>query len=399
MNPSQLRGDLPEPVRRYFLEVAKMTPPADLLDAAVAEIERTPRINRFSAAPILGFAAAAAVVVGLLIYTFMNPAPPDVGDEPTPSPSTSQAVPTETPEPTPLPIATLAPIEGLPSAGAVIATYDVGDAGHPVLSAHGSVWLSNAAAGTLTRMDPATGELGAVIDVNPDPQTDRYDLSAVADDRWVWATGVDNSVVKIDPQTDEVVDRFDIGTLMYRMVLHDGSIWVTNLDQGGRLIRFDTASEEVAIEEFYSNWPAALAVTDSDVWMAPYQGDDLWRIDPATGQGVEMFEVAEFSMQISVIGDSLYLTGNQGRPAERFSTTDGAAAARVPEMALAAAGDRLYGITYDGAVMELDLATLQPTSALTIEGGETYGGLFADGLLYLIQGEADPRIVVVDPGN
>ncbi len=74
MNTSRLRGDLPEPVRRYFLEVAKMQPPADLLDAAVAEIERTPRINRFAALPIFGFVAAAAVVIGLLVYTFMTPA-------------------------------------------------------------------------------------------------------------------------------------------------------------------------------------------------------------------------------------------------------------------------------------------------------------------------------------
>jgi DNA-binding beta-propeller fold protein YncE len=267
-----------------------------------------------------------------------------------------------------------------------------------VLYAHGSVWLSNAAAGTLTRVDPATGELGAVIDVNPNPRTDRYDLSAVADDRWVWATGVDNSIVKIDPQTNEVVERFDIGTTMYRMVLHDGSLWVTNLDQGGgRLIRFDTASEEVTIEEFYSNWPAALAVTDTDVWMAPYQGNLLYRIDPATGQNVEVFSVSDFSMQISVIGDSLYLTGNQERPLERFSLTEGAVVAKVPEMGIAVNGDRLFGILFDGTVMELDSTTLQPTSALTVEGGETCCGLFVDGRLWLAQGEENPQVVVVDP--
>ena len=35
MNQSQLRGDLPEPVRRYFLEVAQMQPPAELLGLAL----------------------------------------------------------------------------------------------------------------------------------------------------------------------------------------------------------------------------------------------------------------------------------------------------------------------------------------------------------------------------
>jgi len=391
MNTSQLRGDLPEPVRRYFLEVSRMQPPADLLDAAVAEIERSPRVNRFAALPIFGFVAAAAVVIGLLVYTMMTPALPDVGDEPTPSAA---------PDPTPVPIATLAPIEGLPSAGSVAATYDVGDAGVPVLYAHGSLWLANSATGTLTRMDPDTGELTGSVEVNPDPEHDRYDLNAVADDRWVWATGLDNRLVKIDPQTNEIVERILIETLVYRMVLHDGQIWITDLDAGGHLIRIDAATSEIVADERYAQWPAALAVTDTDVWMASYQGDSLYRIDPDTARSIEEFQVSDFSMGISVLGDSLYLAGNQERPLERFSIADGAVVARVPEMGVATEGDRLFGIRYaDGAFMELDPETLQPRSATIIEGGETAIGLFGEGLFYVAQGETNPQIVVVDPSG
>lgn len=396
MNQSQLRGDLPEPVRRYFLEVAKMQPPADLLDAALAEIEQSPRINRFAALPIFGFVAAAAAVIGLLVYTMMNPAPPDVGVEPTPSPGASQAAPSLTP----VPIATLAPIEGLPSAGSVVATYDVGDAGHPVLFAHGSVWLSNAATGTLTRMDPETGELTGSVEVNPDPEHDRYDLNAVADDRWVWATGLDNRLVKIDPQTNEIVERILIETLVYRMVLHDGQIWITDLDAGGHLLRVDAATSEIVADARHALWPAALAVTDTDVWMAPYQGDRLARIDPETAQTLDGFSVAPFSMAIVPFGDALYLSGNQERPLERFSLADGAVTARVPEMSAAVHGDRLFGLRYvDGAFMELDPVTLQPRSATVIEGGETAIGLFGDGRFYVAQGEGDPRIVVIEPAE
>lgn len=395
MNTSQLRGDLPEPVRRYFLEVAQMQPPADLLDAAVAEIERTPRMNRFAALPIFGFVAAAAVVIGLLVYTMMTPALPDVGDEPTPSAASSA-----TPDPTPVPIATLAPIEGLPGAGSVVATYDVGDAGVPVLYAHGSLWLANGATGTLTRMDPDTGELTGSVEVNPDPEHDRYDLNAVADDRWVWATGLDNRLVKIDPQTNEIVERILIETLVYRMVLHDGQIWITDLDAGGRLIRIDAATSEIVADERYALWPAALAVTDTDVWMASYQGDSLYRIDPDTARSIEEFQVSSFSMGIAVLGDSLYLAGNQERPLERFSIADGAVVARVPEMGVATDGDRLFGLRYvDGAFMELDPETLQPRSATVIAGGETAIGLFGEGLFYVAQGETNPRIVVIDPSG
>ena len=37
MSREQLRNELPEPVRRYFQEVARMQPPSDLMDAARAE--------------------------------------------------------------------------------------------------------------------------------------------------------------------------------------------------------------------------------------------------------------------------------------------------------------------------------------------------------------------------
>ena len=38
--------------------------------------------------------------------------------------------------------------------------------------------------------------------------------------------------MKIDPQTNEIVERIPIETLVYRMVLHDGRIWITDLDAG-----------------------------------------------------------------------------------------------------------------------------------------------------------------------
>ncbi len=398
MNQSQLRGDLPEPVRRYFLEVAEMQPPADLLESAVAEIERTPRINRFNALPIFGFMAAAVVVIGLLVYNFMAPAPPDVG-EPSPSAAASQAAPTETPDPTPLPIATLGPIEGLPSAGDIVATYDVGDAGYPVLYAHGSVWLSNPATGTLTRMDPNSGELTGSIVVTAEPEETPWDLNAVADDEFVWATGQDNTVVKIDPATNEIVERIPIETLVYRMVLHDGLIWITDLNASGRLLAVDTATSEIVVDERYSQWPAALAVTDTDVWMASYQGELLYRIDPSTGQQVEVFPTSSFSMQIVVLDDALYLTGNQERPLERFSLADGTTTVRLAEVDVSTAGDRLYGFRFDGAVMEVDPVSLEPLSATTVEGGGIGRGLYGDGLFYIAQGDPDPQIVVFDPAG
>jgi hypothetical protein len=98
MNRSQLRSDLPEPVRRYFADIAHLQPPADVLSAAIDEIERTPQANRFSALPLVGLAAAVALTIALLFSGFFSSAPLKFGNDETP-------VSTPTPAPTPEPLA------------------------------------------------------------------------------------------------------------------------------------------------------------------------------------------------------------------------------------------------------------------------------------------------------
>jgi hypothetical protein len=96
MNRSQFRGDLPEPVSRYFDEVAVMQPPNDLLDAAIVEIERTPQANRFSPLAPVGLAAAAAIGIALLFSGFFSSAPMNIGGDETPIPSVTPT-PTSSP--------------------------------------------------------------------------------------------------------------------------------------------------------------------------------------------------------------------------------------------------------------------------------------------------------------
>lgn len=96
MNRSQLRGGLPEPVNRYFDEIALMQPPDGLLDAAIEEIERTTQLNRFAPLPFVGLAAAVAIGIALLFSGFFPSSPLKFGSDETPIPTATQA---PTPEP------------------------------------------------------------------------------------------------------------------------------------------------------------------------------------------------------------------------------------------------------------------------------------------------------------
>lgn len=68
MNRETLRTELPQPVRRYFEEVARMEPPADLMDGTITEIEMQGAVNRSTFTPVFAALAATAVVIAAVAF-------------------------------------------------------------------------------------------------------------------------------------------------------------------------------------------------------------------------------------------------------------------------------------------------------------------------------------------
>jgi len=90
MNREQLRNELPEPVRRHFEEVARMNPPDDLMDAAIAQVETEPRVTRFSLLPAFAALAATAVAAAVIAFGFFGlELGLPIGDEPSATPHAS----------------------------------------------------------------------------------------------------------------------------------------------------------------------------------------------------------------------------------------------------------------------------------------------------------------------
>ena len=384
MNRDQLRSELPEPVRRYFEEVARMDPPVDLLEAAITQVESEPRVNRFSFLPAFAAVAATAVLAAVIAFNvFGIKLGPPTGTEPTP---TAQGSPTPEASPSLPPAQTAPPLGTLPSAGTIEDRYAIpADAGFLALSAHGSIWLSNGETGVVSRFDTATGEITAQIDVNPDPETTTYDQNLVADESFVWATGADRTLVKIDPATNTVVDRFDLSVLVYRMKVSGTDIWITDLNDTQSVVRFDTISGDVTLRVPLDNWPGGLAVDQGAVWTTPYQGDRLFMLDPETGDEMGSFTVGSFGMAIVPNGDALYISGNQGRPLERFSISEGRVTARFGEENNVELLDGTVYSIHGEALIVLDPVTLQCIAAMEL-GANAGSVLAADGFLWVIQG-------------
>jgi hypothetical protein len=99
----------------------------------------------------------------------------------------------------------------------------------------GSVWVSRKVGDDVVRVDPDTGEVLATIDVGTDP------LKLQPADGRMWVRTAD-AYVAIDAATNEVVAslaKADVGPAANRNFAVDGTMWICD---GRRLHRYDTAT-------------------------------------------------------------------------------------------------------------------------------------------------------------
>jgi YVTN family beta-propeller protein len=200
-----------------------------------------------------------------------------------------------------------------------------------VTSAFGSIWVSNGPAATVTRLDPGTAAVQAVVHVpDPasvlsagdgalfvtsypgnsltriDPATNRATktislasagsgpVGVVAADGYVWVGDHDGtpvtSVAKVDPQTMKIIDVIAVGDDSQAgpqwVVGGAGSIW-TDVANLNAVVRIDPRTDRVqATISIPQGCGAEMVATDDAVWVANGGGDGcataVYRIDPRT---------------------------------------------------------------------------------------------------------------------
>ena len=162
---------------------------------------------------------------------------------------------------------------------AVIATGIANPKGElNVVAGAGSIWVASDAKGVIVRVDPASNQVTASIEVDPGTYYLAFGLGSL------WAvSAVRQSLQKIDPQTNAVVQRTGLGRQPGFLVAGEGAVWVQ--EQGdGTLARIEpesgAISGRVKIDE-------TLKYGDIDagggkVWLRTTAGQTFVVIDPRT---------------------------------------------------------------------------------------------------------------------
>jgi YVTN family beta-propeller protein len=147
-----------------------------------------------------------------------------------------------------------------------------------------AVWIVSDLKGVLSRVDPATNEVAAKIEVAPGS------VAPIYADGAVWVTSPEKSVVtRVDAKTNAVTDTIAVGPTPRFATAGAGAIWTLN--QGdGTVSRLDMKARKVAatIEVGIPGTGGELAFGEGHVWATVFQ-IPLSKIDPATNQVVKQW--------------------------------------------------------------------------------------------------------------
>jgi virginiamycin B lyase len=178
------------------------------------------------------------------------------------------------------------------STNQVVETLKIGEIGGTYGSpwamalAAGSLWVTDNAAHTVVRLDPATGDVLATIPLEVEP------FSMDANEEAVWVSALDgNQVIRIDPKTNAVVATIEVPSAA-NFAFTDGAVWVTNL-RLGKVTRIDpqtntvTATIDTPGPGQESERTESITSGPEGVYVLDKRAKMIHLIDPATNEVIQ----------------------------------------------------------------------------------------------------------------
>ena len=168
--------------------------------------------------------------------------------------------------------------------------------------------------GELGRVDPRTGTptsigLEAGLLTSPDAIASQYtDIAFGLGALWV-VNHAGNSVIEIDPATNQELDKHTVGRGPTAIAVGPGALWVTNFDDD-TVTRLAAGGDQApTIDEFkVGDGPVDVAVGEGGVWVASALDRTVTRLDPATGESVATIEIGNEPQQVAAGSGAVWVS-------------------------------------------------------------------------------------------
>jgi serine/threonine protein kinase len=334
----------PPPEPAATLPSADTPPPPS--EPPATQLSTTPRRRR---APLL-LGGLGLVVIAIIAAVVFGGG----GGDPTPTPTA-----TATPTPTVTPTATT---------GAAAGPFAVGARPDGVAVGAGAVWAVSSRQGTLTRIDPQTGDTTKVaVGDNPDS------VLVALDRVWVTVSGEDKVVELSTDERPRVVGSIAVGQGPEGIAASGKAIWVANAGDGS-VTQYIPASRATNTMDVGGR-PVDVAIGGNAVWAADSANDTVVKIDGAHHAVVgSVGGIGGNPRAVAAVGEDVWVISADDGIVSRVESDTDAVADRVD------VGGQPRDITTDGdslwvtdrrrgRVVQIDAASARVVDQDSVDGG------------------------------
>jgi DNA-binding SARP family transcriptional activator len=209
----------------------------------------------------------------------------------------------------------------------VIRTIGIGAPAIDLAVATDAVWVANGSDGTVSRIDPSADAVVETIDLRGSSELAWNPTYAVdADDDSVWIASGRHHVHRIDPATNEPSAIIDVGHVPVGLALGQDALWVVTTAE--RALRIEphtnTATAEVPIGD-----PVALTAGKQGVWVSDLRGQ-VWRINPDTGTVTQTTAVGGGLVGLYATDGAVFAANNADGTVVQIDPQDGRVVSLIP---------------------------------------------------------------------
>jgi class 3 adenylate cyclase/streptogramin lyase len=213
-----------------------------------------------------------------------------------------------------------------------------------------------------------------------------------------------NSVVRLDPQSGEVVGGAAVGTTPTRMAFGDGALWVANFDD--RTIQRVNVADATAspAQGGISATPSAIAVGGGYVWVTAEFAGQVIRVDPGHANAAKPIDVATGIQGIAYGEDAVWIAGANDGTLYRLDPVTGQTQpiplpdGSQPQDVAVGGGSVWVTDALGGRVFRVDASTEEITDTIPLLGGQPARIAFGAGYVWVTSTDAD-ALTRIDPAT
>ncbi len=230
-----------------------------------------------------------------------------------------------------------------PNTRAVVDTIPVGSGPAGIAFGDRAVWVALSGDGELARIDPTTGDVTRVS-VGNGP------TGVAVSHGSVWVTNyIDDTVMRVETRTTpyKVVSRVGVGVEPLAVAADASGAWVANYGDG-TVTRISTGGQPGSPIPV-GNGPSGIAIGRTVVWVTSSLDGTLWRLDAGTGVVQQTTAIGDGPTGITVDNVTVWVADHFGGAIARVDATTGAASAPIQMNAAPIAMTLRHGVLWVAA--------------------------------------------------